>query len=126
MTNPALLSLAKVVLPSELVENFDITEIESDTREIHIHMDEVIPVEYKGNSDYESKGFISPVSITDFPIRDHKVILLLRRRKWQDRRTGKSFLHPLKVAAEGTRYSKEFASFLKGTYGQIPRDLPYT
>ena len=62
---------------------------------------------------------------TDFPIRDHKVILLLRRRKWVDIRTGKSFILPLKIAAEGTRYSKEFAAFLKETYGHIPGDLPY-
>ena len=61
----------------------------------------------------------------DFPIRDHKVILLLRRRKWVDIRTGKSFILPLKIAAEGTRYSKEFAAFLKETYGHIPGDLPY-
>ncbi len=69
---------------------------------------------------FESKGFIPAVSITDFPIRDHKVILLLRRRKWVDIRTGKSFILPLKIAAEGTRYSKEFAAFLKETYGHIP------
>ena len=25
----------------------------------------------------------------------------------------------------GTRYSKEFAAFLKETYGHIPDDLPY-
>ena len=42
-----------------------------------------------------------------------------------DVRTGKSFQLPLKIAAEGARYSKEFAAFLKETYGCIPRDLPY-
>ena len=47
------------------------------------------------------------------------------RRKWVDIRTGKSFILPLKIAAEGTRYSKEFAAFLKETYGHIPGDLPY-
>lgn len=35
------------------------------------------------------------------------------------------FILPLKIAAEGTRYSKEFAAFLKETYGHIPGDLPY-
>ena len=74
---------------------------------------------------FGSTSGLSAVSITDFPIRDHKVILLLRRRKWVDIRTGKSFILPLKIAAEGTRYSKEFAAFLKETYGHIPGDLPY-
>ena len=73
---------------------------------------------------FESKGFIAPVEVTDFPIRDHKVVLVLRRRRWVDIRTGKSFILPLKVTADGTRYSKEFAAFLKETYGDIPGDLP--
>ena len=67
------------------------------------------------------------VEITDFPIRDHKVILVLRRRRWIDTRTGKSFSLPLNIdiTASGTRYSKEFGVFLKVTYGDIPCDLPY-
>ncbi len=57
----------------------------------------------------------------------HKVILKIRRRRWTDLRTGKSFSIPidLDVVAKGTRYSKEFGAFLKETYGDIPSDLPY-
>ena len=74
---------------------------------------------------FESKGFMEAVEVTDFPIRDHKVILVIRRRRWTDVRTGKSFSIPisLDVACKGTRYSKEFGAFLKETYGDIPRDL---
>ena len=70
---------------------------------------------------------MEPVRVTDFPIRDHRVILVIRRRRWTDIRTGKSFSIPLDidVAAKGSRYSKKFAAFLKGTYGDIPNDLPY-
>ena len=52
---------------------------------------------------------------TDFPIRDHKVILRIRCRRWTDIRTGKSFTLPidLDIVAKGTRYSKEFGVFLK-------------
>lgn len=76
---------------------------------------------------FESKGFMEPVSVTDFPIRDHKVILRIRRRRWTATRTGRSFSLPidLDIAAKGARYSKEFGAFLKETYGDIPRDLPY-
>lgn len=70
---------------------------------------------------------MEPVSVTDFPIRGHKVILRIRRRRWTDIRTGKSFSIPiaLDVVAKGTRYSKEFGAFLKETYGDVPGDLPY-
>ncbi len=62
---------------------------------------------------FESKGFMEAVSVTDFPIRDRKVILRIRRRRWTDTRTGKSFSIPidLDVVAKSTRYSKEFGLF---------------
>ena len=125
MTEAALISLAQIVLPSEVLSSFDITKVESTDTEINIHLDEKMYDTLRNDVHFEPKGFIPAVSITDFPIRDHKVILLLRRRKWVDIRTGKSFILPLKIAAEGTCYSKEFAAFLKETYGHIPGDLPY-
>ena len=90
-------------------------------------MDENVNSELSSDIHFESKGFMEAAQITDFPIRDHKVILFIRRRRWTDVRTGKSFSIPidLEVTAKGTRYSKEFASFLKETYGDIPSDLPY-
>ena len=65
------------------------------------------------------------VLVTDFPIKEHKVILKLRRRRWKNKQTGKSFVEKISVTENGTRYSKEFAAFLKETYGDIPGDLPY-
>lgn len=83
--------------------------------EIHIHLDEKMSPELSGDVHFESKGFMDVVSVTDFPIRDHKVILKIRRRRCVDVRTGKSFSLPLEVdvTAKGTRYSKEFGVFLK-------------
>ena len=131
MEDKGLLMLARMVLPAEVLEHFIITNIEYvdtkayDEPEMHIHLDEKMNEELQRDGHFESKGFIVPVEVTDFPIRDHKVVLILRRRRWVDSRTGKSFILPLKVTADGTRYSKEFAAFLKSTYGEIPRDLPY-
>ena len=121
----ALLALASVVLPDEILDRFEIVNVSRTSTEIHIRLDEKIDNRLSDDSNYESKGFLSPVSVTDFPIRDHKVILLIRRRRWTDKRTGSSFVLPVEVAAEGTRYSKEFAAFLKETYGDVPSDLPY-
>ena len=126
MEQSQLLLLAQIVLPSSVLDYFNIVSVESTETEIHIHLDEKMYDALRSDVHFESKGFIPAVSITDFPIRDHKVILHFRRRKWVDIRTGKSFILPLKIAAEGTRYSKEFADFLKETYGYFPSDLPYT
>lgn len=119
--------LAQIVLPAQILEYFTIVGISQTESEIHISLDEKMNPELREDVHFESKGFMEAVSITDFPIRDHKVILRVRRRRWTDTRTGKSFSIPidLDVVAKGTRYSKEFGAFLKETYGDIPGDLPY-
>lgn len=131
MGTKTLETLLSLFFPKEVSENFDIVSFEYfptekyDEPELHIHLDEKAHKELMDDFHFESKGFASAVEVTDFPIRDHKVILILRRRRWVDVRTGKSFTLPLSLTADGTRYSKEFAAFLKETYGQIPDDLPY-
>ena len=127
MENDYLNILAGIVLPSQIFEYFSIVGIEQNSTEIHISLDEKMNPELSNDVHFESKGFMEAVSVTDFPIRDHKVILKIRRRRWTDTRTGKSFSIPidLDIVAKGTRYSKEFGAFLKETYGDVPRDLPY-
>lgn len=127
MEQSQLSALAQVVLPSAVLDYFSVVKVESTSTEIHIYLDEKMSPSLSEDVHFESKGFMEPTKVTDFPIRDHKVILVIRRRRWVDIRTGKSFSIPidLEVTAKGTRYSKEFASFLKYTYGDIPSDLPY-
>ena len=127
MEHDYLKMLAQVVLPREILDYFTIAGIEQSETEIHIKLDEKMSQKLSDDVNFDSKGFMEAVSVTDFPIRDHKVILPIRRRRWTDIRTGKSFTIPidLDIVAKGTRYSKEFGAFLKETYGDIPSDLPY-
>ena len=127
MENDYLNMLARIVLPAQILDYFLISGVEQISKEIYISLDEKMNPELSKDLHFESKGFMEAVSVTDFPIRDHKVILKIRRRRWTDLRTGKSFNIPidLDVVAKGTRYSKEFGAFLKETYGDVPGDLPY-
>ena len=127
MNTDYLNMLATIVLPSQILDYFNIAGVEQSATEIYISLDEKMSPQLSQDPNYESKGFMESVNITDFPIRDHKVILRIRRRRWTDSRTGKSFSIPidLDIVAKGTRYSKEFGAFLKETYGEIPSDLPY-
>ena len=81
--------------------------------------------EYKENPEIESKGFCEAVTIRDFPIRDKGVDLIVRRRKWYDKQNNRYFSDSYDLKAEETRYSKEFAAFLKGVYGDDSYDLPF-
>ena len=114
-------------MESNIEDYFTIVSVREVGPEFHISLDERMDKALSDDSSFESKGFMEAVDITDFPIRDHKVVLKIRRRRWTDLRTGKSFTLPiaLDMVAQGTRYSKEFGAFLKETYGDFPGDLPY-
>ncbi len=74
-----LYQLAEFVLPSDVLHYFSIVKIESDTSLLRIYLDEKMEKELSDDLHFESKGFMTAVEVTDFPIRDHKVILVLRK-----------------------------------------------
>ena len=125
MNNQGLLALAQLILPSEILSNFEVVRVEEDSSLIRIHLDESVKTEYKEDTDIESKGFCEAVTVRDFPIRDKGVDLIVRRRRWYDKRNNRYFSDSYDLKAEGTRYSKEFAAFLKGVYGNDSYDLPF-
>ena len=74
--------MASLILPSSMLEYFEVVKVEESSTLIEISLDELYPVEYKNDPNIESKGFMSSTTITDFPIRDHKLQLHVRRRRW--------------------------------------------
>ena len=110
------------LFPREITEHFEIVHVESSIPGILVvHFDEKDDYhEAEAGHEYERNGFYEPARINDFPIRDRKVTLVVRRRRWIDRTTGKSVGNRYALTAEGTRHSKEFAAFLKGIFGQLP------
>jgi len=119
-------SLVSYVLPKEIVEYFEIVSIVEEPEVLHIHLDErnIVLEEYL-DKDLSPNGFYASSQIKDFPLRDKKVLLELRRRRWVDSE-GKSYSRTWDLTAEGTRYSKEFASFLKEAFGYLPHTSPIT
>lgn len=116
-----MLSLLELILPKEILEYFTITNLLIQTKEVHLYLDErnEIPDEYKEEK-LTSKGFHPEVLIQDFPLRNKALYLHVRRRKWEILSTGKIVSKRWNLMAEGTRYSNEFAAFLKGLLGYLP------
>jgi len=116
-----LQSLARFILPEEIIDNFDIVGIEEKSGVLHIRLDEqaVLPSGYTSEI-LSPNGFFPSSRVYDFPIRDHKVILHIRRRRWLEKGTGKSLSRSWEMTAEGTRYTVGFAAFLKEVFGYDP------
>jgi hypothetical protein len=117
--------LLRHLLPKELFEYFDLVSIqEPNTKELNLYLDEkkAPPPEHKDKS-LISYGFDEPIKVQDFPLRQKSVYLIVRRRKWQEKGTEKIYSRNWDITAGGSSYSKEFAVFLKGLFGQLPNKL---
>ena len=110
--------LVSFILPKEIHNSFEVkkTEVKIEKSEpvMYIYLDEYDKPP-KADVELFPNGFYEPSMITDFPIRDHKVVLVVRRRRWKDA-DGKSYSNDNNLVAKGTRFSNEFAAFLKELY----------
>lgn len=88
------------MLPEGILEYFDVVRVDEEpspksdtlyTTILHIHL--------------------------DFPIRDRKVVLHVRRRRWINGQGKNTVLDVYPLMAKGTRYSQEFADFFKEEAG---------
>ena len=106
--------LLKLLLPSIIIENFELTSYKTTEEVMHLYLQEVnqIPKEFQ-NQKLESKGFFDEITVQDFPIRGHKVFLHIKRRRWFSHTLGKVVYRNWELVADGTRMTQEFAAFLK-------------
>jgi hypothetical protein len=120
-TKEQMLSILALILPKEILEYFTVTNLLIQDKEVHLYMDErnEVPDTYS-NEKLISKGFYPEAVIQDFPLRNKALYLHVRRRKWEVESTQKIVSKTWNLTAHGTRYSNEFATFLKGLLGYLP------
>lgn len=113
-----LINIMQSFLPREVVELFEIVDIDDQPSEgrIDIYLDErkIVPGHIQ-NSNVISYGFVEAVTIQDFPIRGKRVYLHLRRRKWLNKSDNTIHTTPFDITYPGTQLTEELVSFLKAT-----------
>lgn len=119
--NDHYLGLIKLILPEELFDYFELINFEVRDNQVHVYLEEVDlkPAGYEKEK-LISKGFHSPVTIQDFPLRDKPMFLHIGRRRWLVESSGQVISRDWNTVAKGTRMTKGFAAFLKGLFGQLP------
>ena len=110
--------LVKYLLPAGTLEYFELTHILQDKEGLLLFLEEnnEVPTEYKDQK-LHSKGFLPEVRVQDFPIREHKVVLNIKRRRWENPATGEIVSRNWDLVMQGARITKEFALFLKDALG---------
>jgi hypothetical protein len=111
------LALAKLILPEDILDFFDLTSVGQDQEGLCIYLEEknILPLEHR-LSPIHAKGFHAEVRVTDFPLRGKKVTLFIKRRRWENIDTGEIVQRDWQLLSKGTRITNEFALFLKGIF----------
>ncbi len=115
--------LAKYILPEGLLKFFTITEVKEieDPQDqsvaigIYIEEKNILPAGSKA-VEYESKGFLPPKRIQDFPMRGKAVYLYIKRRRWRNKTNkNKVVSNDYSFIAKGVKLTQELSDFLKST-----------
>lgn len=125
--------LAYIILPSSILDWFELVDVQEkedvykrkpeetvwSEMTIHVYLDEKDNRTDKNRESLRPNGFTEATVVQDFPLRDRKVYLHIRRRRWlsEDGHNVIINMHP--IVSKGTQLSKEFAAFLKGEDGYI-------
>ena len=137
--NPQYEILAECLLPTHMLEWFELTNVEVKPKEntvtqdtqseespvnvIHLYLDEnnLTP---DNREDLRPNGFTPAKTFYDFPIRGQEVLLHVRRRLWLDS-DNHNVMSEFDFIQESTRCSKELADFLKEAFGDAPYNGPF-
>ncbi len=108
------LALLELLLPSFILQHFELKSVRKEAEILHLELEEVNirPEEFAGEK-LLSKEFFPVITVQDFPIREYKVLMHIKRRRWFNENTGKAVYRDWTVVATGTRLTSGFAAFLK-------------
>jgi len=102
-------AVCSVFLPKDTLKNFDITNVNETDEEIEISLKEKNNPPVKGAI---PKGF-KEIMVSDFPIRNKKVVLIYKRRYWKIKDKKELITSDIPLVHTGTKLEKAFAEILK-------------
>jgi hypothetical protein len=115
------LPLVTFLLPDFIVSYYELTRVDKLSDVLHLYLEEKnYEVCDVAKENLLSKGFLPEITIQDFPIRDKRVFLHVKRRRWLNTNTGQIEQRNWSEVADGTRMTKEFAIFLNKIDGFVP------
>lgn len=124
----AYAQLAYLLLPESMLYSYDVVNIELAelpkpdplmTGWLKIYLEEKDSRSEEQKASLKPNGFTEGRWFDDFPIRDRKVSLNVKRRRYIDADGHNVLLNNENLVAEGTSYSAEFGAFL-----EVPTTVP--
>ncbi|MDZ4203454.1 MAG: hypothetical protein U1C46_01430 [Bacteroidales bacterium] len=125
MNKELIQELVKLIAPGIINENFELQGIDEKTDTITIVFEEkqeLIPQELKGK-EVVLDGFLNPVELQTFPLKDKAVYLSIKRRRWKEKGSqGPTYNNTYNLHRKGMKTTNEFGLFLKEELGLRPSE----
>ncbi len=110
--------LLELILPEGVLEYFEIKSVKNIQIGFEVYLEEKadIPSEFAGEP-LRCHGFHQEQTIHDLPTRGKVFDLKVKRRRWLNTESNQVYNRDWELMAKGTRFTQEFAAFLKGLPG---------
>jgi len=128
MKEELIAGILELIAPGEISKHFEVASITEDKNSITINFEEkegLIPKELKSleKTKVVLDGFLNPVVLQTFPLKDKMVYLSLKRRRWKELgKTNKSYSNTYNLHRPGMKTTNEFGDFLKEELGLRPSE----
>jgi hypothetical protein len=107
--------LAQVLVPAEILEDFNVVDVHKHKEEWLLVLEEKtdrIPICLQGQ-DVVLDGFYDSIDLVSGVLMDQVIYLRIRRRRWKLRGDTKHFHNQYDHQFKGMKTTKRFATFLK-------------
>ena len=117
-------NVLSLLLPEGILEWFEVTEIEEKSNDkakgdiekhlypkvLHVYLDERL-TEEASEKGLKPNGYTEATTVNDYPVRNRKLMLHVRRRRYLDREGKNVLLNRYKASEDGTRMTVEYGIF---------------
>lgn len=118
------INVLSLLLPEGILEWFEATKIEEKVNDsaktdlekrlypkmLHVYLDERHSEE-ASEKGLRPNGYTEAVTVSDYPVRNRKLMLHVRRRRYQDRTGRNVLLNKYKASEDGTKMTVEYGIF---------------
>lgn len=116
--------IIELIAPGAISKHFEVVSIEEQKDSIFIVFEEnkdLIPKELSGKQT-ALDGFLNPLVLQTFPLKDKQVYLVVKRRRWKELGQTTSYSNTYDLHRKGMKTTNEFGDFLKEELGLRPSE----
>lgn len=126
--NELLKQALGLIIPEEMLNSFELSDVQESVDSIELELrecKELIPDRLKG-ADVVLDGFCNPIELQSFPLKGKATFIRLYRRRWKQRGSNQHESNIYDFADSGTKATRMFGAFLKGSFGLTSDTFQHT